>query len=136
MRGFQETDRFQKTSCPSISKSLYIHFIPSQNSSPIFLLSGLVMVTNEGSMDCKCFRKSPYSVRIQENTKQKKLRIWTLFHVVQCSHFIYSENTTKIFFLFKNIIELPLFLYLVIVKFVIFLKITQLFITFFCLFCL
>ena len=24
-------------------------------------------------------RKSPYSVRIQENTNQKKLRIWTLF---------------------------------------------------------
>ena len=24
-------------------------------------------------------RKSPYSVRIQENTDQKKLRIWTLF---------------------------------------------------------
>ena len=28
-------------------------------------------------------RKSPYSVRIQENTDQKKLRIWTLF--TQCS---------------------------------------------------
>ena len=28
------------------------------------------------------FRKSPYSVQIQENTDQKKLRIWTLF--MQC----------------------------------------------------
>ena len=27
-------------------------------------------------------RKSPYSVRIQENTDQKKIRIWTLF--TQC----------------------------------------------------
>ena len=25
------------------------------------------------------FRKSPYSVRLQENTDQKKLHIWTLF---------------------------------------------------------
>ena len=28
------------------------------------------------------FRKSPYSIRIQENTDQKKLRIWILF--TQC----------------------------------------------------
>ena len=28
-------------------------------------------------------RKSPFSVRIQENTDQKKLRIWTLF--TQCN---------------------------------------------------
>ena len=39
-------------------------------------------------------RKSPYSVQIQENTDQKKLRIWTLFtHCVSnpkisaCVHF-------------------------------------------------
>ena len=28
-------------------------------------------------------RKSPYSIRIQENTDQKELRIWTLF--TQCT---------------------------------------------------
>ena len=27
----------------------------------------------------KCLRISPYSVQMQENTDQKKLRIWTLF---------------------------------------------------------
>ena len=36
------------------------------------------------------FRKSPYSVWIQENTDQKKSRIWTLF--TQC---IILRNTTK-----------------------------------------
>ena len=28
-------------------------------------------------------RNSPDSVRVQENTDQKKLRIWTLFHAVK-----------------------------------------------------
>ena len=35
-------------------------------------------------------RKSPYSVRIQENTDKKKLRIWTLF--MQCC----SKETAKL----------------------------------------
>ena len=35
-------------------------------------------------------RKSPYSVRIQENTDQKKLRIWTLF--TQCTVQTFLKN--------------------------------------------
>ena len=36
--------------CPFSSKSLHIHFNPSQNVSSILLLNRLVMVINEGSM--------------------------------------------------------------------------------------
>ena len=45
------------TGCPFFSKSLHIHFNPSQNVSPFLLLNGLVMVTNEGSIACKCFKE-------------------------------------------------------------------------------
>ena len=42
-------------------------------------------------------RKSPYSVRIQENGDQKKLRIWTLFrlcgHCEKCARSFTSWNT-------------------------------------------
>ena len=38
-------------------KYLHIHFNPSQNVSHILLLNGLVMVTNEGSIACKYFKK-------------------------------------------------------------------------------
>ena len=43
-------------------------------------------------------RKSPYSVRIQENTDQKKLRIWKFF--TQC--FFVSSSTCLNFLLKKN----------------------------------
>ena len=48
---------FYKTFCPFFSKSLNIYFNPSQNFSPILLLNGLMMVTNEGLIACKCFKK-------------------------------------------------------------------------------
>ena len=41
---------FGKSLSPSISKSLLIHFTPSQNVSPILLLNALVMVINERSL--------------------------------------------------------------------------------------
>ena len=47
----------------------------------VFLCIG----TEYGDLPCK----SPYSVRIQENTDQKKLRIWTLF--TQCGELKYCE---------------------------------------------
>ena len=55
--GFWENDRFLKTFYPFISKSLHIHFNPSQNVSLFLLLNGLVMVKNdEGSNACKFFK--------------------------------------------------------------------------------
>ena len=48
---------FYKSFCPFFSKSLHIHFNPSQNAYPILLLNGLVMVINEGSVACKCLKK-------------------------------------------------------------------------------
>ena len=48
---------FYKTFCSFFSKGLPIHFNPSQNVSPISLLNGLMMVPNEGSIACKCFKK-------------------------------------------------------------------------------
>ena len=42
-------------------------------------------------------RNSPYSVRIQENTDQKKFRIWTLFHAVFVSK-IQNRVTFKVKF--------------------------------------
>ena len=47
---------FQKSFCPSISKSLHIHFNASKNVSPILFFNGLVMVTNEGLIACKCLK--------------------------------------------------------------------------------
>ena len=38
---------------PSISKSLHRRFNPSKNTSPILLLNGLLMVTNERLVACK-----------------------------------------------------------------------------------
>ena len=48
---------FNKSFRPFFSKSLHINFNPSQNVSPILLLNGLLMLTNEGSIACKCFKK-------------------------------------------------------------------------------
>ena len=48
---------FYKSLCPFFFKSLHIHFNPSQNASPILLLNGLVMVTNDEPVACKCFKK-------------------------------------------------------------------------------
>ena len=45
-------------------------------------------------------RKSPYSVWIQENTDQKKLRIWTFF--TQCS---FVSSSTCLNFLLKKIMS-------------------------------
>ena len=49
---------FYKYFCPFFSKSLHINFNTSQNVSPILLLNGLMMFTNEESLACKCFKKS------------------------------------------------------------------------------
>ena len=46
---------FYKSFCPFLSKSLHIH--SSQNVFSILLFNGLVMVTIEGSIACKCFEK-------------------------------------------------------------------------------
>ena len=32
------------------------NFNPSQNVSPLLLLNGLIMATNEGFITCKCFK--------------------------------------------------------------------------------
>ena len=56
---FEKMTGFYKSFCPFFFflKTLHIHFNPSQNVSPILLLNGLVMTTNEGSIACKCFKK-------------------------------------------------------------------------------
>ena len=46
-RGFRDIERFLKTFFPS--KSLHIHFNPSQNVSYILLLNDIVVVTNDTS---------------------------------------------------------------------------------------
>ena len=71
---------FYKSYCPFFSKGLHIHFYPGQNVSPIILLNDLVMVTNEGSIACKYFKKK----------KCKKilaliLRISIIFEIFQIS---------------------------------------------------
>lgn len=48
----EKTTSFGKSSRLYILKSLKIHFNPLQNVSPILLLKGLMMVTNEGRIDC------------------------------------------------------------------------------------
>ena len=48
---------FYKYVCPFFSESVHIHFNPSQSVSPILLLNGLVIVTNEGLIACKYFKK-------------------------------------------------------------------------------
>ena len=48
---------FYKSFCPFFSKSLQIHFNPSQKVSSISMLHGLVMITNEGSIAFKYFKK-------------------------------------------------------------------------------
>ena len=48
---------FNKSFCPFFSKNVPIHFNAAQNISPTSLLNGLMMVTNEGSIACNCFKK-------------------------------------------------------------------------------
>ena len=48
---------FYKSFCPFFSKNLHTHFNFSQNVSSILMLNGLVVVTNEGSIAYKCFKK-------------------------------------------------------------------------------
>ena len=57
LEDFEKMTGFYKSFCLFFSKSLHIHSNHSQNVSPIVLLNGLVMVTNEGSIACKCFKK-------------------------------------------------------------------------------
>ena len=52
----QGMTRFYKPFFPFFSKRVHIHFNPSQNVSTILFLNGLVMVTNEGSIACNCFK--------------------------------------------------------------------------------
>ena len=54
LKDFEKMTSFCKSFCPFFSNSLQIHFNPSQNVSPVLFLSGLVIVTNEGSIVCKC----------------------------------------------------------------------------------
>ena len=57
-KGFWEKDRFLQIFLSIfLEKFTHIHFNPSQYFSPILLLNGLVMVTNERSIACKCFEK-------------------------------------------------------------------------------
>ena len=42
----------KKSFCRSISNCLHIHLNTSQNVSPTLLLHGMVMVSNEESIDC------------------------------------------------------------------------------------
>ena len=56
LENFEKMTYFCKSFCLFFWKSWHIHFNPSQNVSPILLLNGLVMVTNEGSIACKCFK--------------------------------------------------------------------------------
>ena len=53
LKDFEKMTSFCKSFCPFFSNSLQIHFNPSQNVSPVLFLSGLVIVTNEGSIVCK-----------------------------------------------------------------------------------
>ena len=55
-RRFSKNDRFFKIVLSIHLESLHIHLIPSQNVSPLLLLNGVVMVINEGSIACKCFK--------------------------------------------------------------------------------
>ena len=48
---------FYKSFCPFSSKNLHTHSNPSQNIPPILILDGLVMVTNEWPVACKCVKK-------------------------------------------------------------------------------
>ena len=73
VRGFWEIDKF-----PFFSKNLHIYFNPPQNVPPILLLNGLVMVTNEGSIACKCFKKSKELFALI-------LRISVIFKIFQIS---------------------------------------------------
>ena len=56
-KGFRGNINFSKYFCLFISKSFHIHFDPSLNISPILLLIGLVMVTNEESIARKYFKQ-------------------------------------------------------------------------------
>ena len=49
MENFEKITGFFKSFCSVISKSLPIHFNPSQIVCPVLLLNGLVMVTNKES---------------------------------------------------------------------------------------
>ena len=57
LEDFEKKADFYKSFYPFFSKSLHIHFNPSQNVSTVLLLNGLVMVTNEETIACKCFKK-------------------------------------------------------------------------------
>ena len=48
---------FYRSFCLSNSKSFLFHANPSSNVSAILLFNGLVIVTNEGSIACKRFKK-------------------------------------------------------------------------------
>ena len=48
---------FYKSFCPFFSKSLHIHFNPSQNVTTTLLLNGLMVVTNERSIGWNVSKK-------------------------------------------------------------------------------
>ena len=57
----------------------------------IFLVRVFLYLIEYGNL----IRKSLYSVRIQENTDQKKLRIWTLF--TQCRYMVDFKKKAEVF---------------------------------------
>ena len=54
---FWENENFLYIFLSIFLENFHNHFNPSQNVSSILLLNGFVMVTNEGSIACKCFKK-------------------------------------------------------------------------------
>ena len=71
---------FYRSFCLFISKSLHFHTNPSPNVSPVFLLDDLVMVTNEGSIACKRFKKR----NIAEYSLYSRI-IYYIFKIFQIS---------------------------------------------------
>ena len=80
LEDFKKMTGFCKSFCTFFAKSLYIYFNSSQNVSPILLLNGLVIVTNEGSTACKCHKKG--NVR---GVVALILRISFIFEIFQIS---------------------------------------------------
>ena len=56
-RDFEKMTEFYKSFCQFFSTYLHIHFNRSLNVYFILLLNGLVLVTNEMLLACKCFKK-------------------------------------------------------------------------------
>ena len=121
--------KFCSTYFSENSWQLLLHCVKSVQIRSFFWAVFSYIRTKYGDLPCK----SPYSFRIQENTHQKKLRIWTIF--TQCRdseiprslqlsikpridsppHFVYAFSRKKFLMLYsinwpKIIVWLPLLL--------------------------